>query len=136
MSGASWVNVPGMMEQLDLCLMNARDYNVPGKLDNISAYAQAKLILDRLDDPVMLKPRNKLMMERVLRDNIVDICVDVALYDDRSILDDLIVRGFVNADNLDEVIERVGSLRDAATSAYLLEAKRERFARNTFDYDL
>lgn len=31
LGGASWVNVPVIMEQLDLCLVNARDYNVPGK---------------------------------------------------------------------------------------------------------
>ncbi|HAM15080.1 MAG TPA: hypothetical protein DCP91_04340 [Eggerthellaceae bacterium] len=136
LGGASWVNVPGIMEQLDLCLVNARDYNVPGKSGNISAYAQAKLLLDRLDDPVMLTPRNRSMMERVLRNNIEDICVDVALYDDRTVLGDLIDRGFVNAGNLEGVIERVGALRDAATSAFLLETKRERFSGSMFDYDL
>lgn len=136
LGGASWVNVPGIMEQLDLCLVNARDYNAPGKRDNISAYAQAKLILDRLDDPVMLKPANRDMMERVLRNNVEDVCFDVALYDDRGVLDDLIERGFVNEGNLERVIERVGALRDAATSAYLLEAKRERFSRSVSDYDI
>ena len=136
LGGASWVNVPVIMEQLDLCLVNARDYNVPNKSDNISAYAQAKLLLDRLDDPVMLTPHNRSMMERVLRNNIEDICVDVALYDDRAVLGDLIDRGFVNADNLEGVIERVGALRDAATSAFLLETKRERFSGTMFDYDL
>lgn len=136
LSGASWVNIPGLVEQRDLCLVSARDYNAPGKRDNISAYAQAKLILDRFDDPVMLTPHNKNMMERVLRNNIEDICVDVALYDDRAVLGSLIDRGFVNADNLDGVIERVGALRDAATSAFLLETKREKFAQSAFDYDL
>ena len=136
LGGASWVNVPGMVEQLDLCLVNARDYNAPGKPDNISAYAQARLILDRLDDPVMLTAHTKMMMERVLRNNIEDVCVDVALYDDRAVLGELIDRGFVNAGNLEGVIERVGALRDAATSAFLLETKREKFSDNVFDYDL
>ncbi len=136
LSGASWVNVAGLTEQLDLCLVSARDYNVPGKSSNISAYAQAKLILDRLDDPVMLTNGNRAMMERVLRNNIEDICVDVALYDDRSVLDDLVDRGFVNAENFEGVIERVGALRDAATSAFLLETKRQKFAGDAFDYDL
>ena len=136
LGGSSWVNVPSMMEQLDLALVNARDYNAPGKRDNISAYAQAKLILDRLDDPVMLTSNNRTMMERVLRNNIEDICLDVALYDDRGVLEDLIERGFVNEGNLERVIERVGALRDAATSAYLLEAKRERFSHSVSDYDI
>lgn len=136
LGGASWVNVPGMIEQLDLCLVNARDYNAPGKSDNISAYAQAKFILDRLDDPVMLSAHTKSMMERLLRNNIEDICVDVALHDDRAVLGELVDRGFVNAGNLEGVIERVGALRDAATSAFLLETKRERFSGTMFDYDL
>ena len=136
LGGASWVNVPGIMEQLDLSLVNARDYNVPGKSDNINAYTQAKLILDRFDDPIMLTSYNRTMMERVLRSNIEDICVDVALHDDRSVLEDLIDRGFVNADNLEGVIERVNKLKDAASTAYLLEAKREKFSGTAFDYDL
>ena len=136
LGGASWVNVPGIIEQLDLCLVNARDYNAPGKSDNISAYAQAKFILDRLDDSVMLSAHTKSMMERLLRNNIEDICVDVALHDDRAVLGELVDRGFVNADNLEGVIERVGALRDAATSAFLLETKRERFSGTMFDYDL
>ena len=136
LGGASWVNVQGLTEQLDLCIVSAHDFNAPGKPGNISAYAQAKLILERLDDPVMLTPSNATLLERVLRDNIEDICVDVALYDDRAVLDALITRGFVNADNLDGVIERVNALRDAASTAYLLEAKRQRFGSFDFDYDL
>ena len=134
--GASWVNVPGIMEQLDMCLANARDYNDPRKQGNISAYEQAKLILDRLADPVMLAGGVRDTMQRVLRNHIEDICVDVALHDDRAVFDELIERGYVNADNLDAIIERVTRLRDAASSAYLLEAKRERFGGRTFDYDL
>ena len=136
LGGASWVNIRGIIEQLDICLASAHDYNVQRKSGDVSAYAQAKLILDRLDDPVMLTPTNRLMMERVLRNNIEDICVDVALHDDRIVLEDLIEHGFLDVDSLERVIDRVGALRDAATSAYLLEAKRQRFARASFDYDL
>ncbi|MBQ9000875.1 MAG: leucine-rich repeat protein [Eggerthellaceae bacterium] len=134
--GASWVNVPGIVEQLDMCLANARDYNAPRKPGNISAYEQARLILDRLADPVMLAGGVRETMMRLLRNHIEDICVDVALHDDRTVFDELIERGYVNADNLDAIIERVTKLRDAASSAYLLEAKRERFGGPVHDYDL
>ena len=134
--GASWVNVPGIAEQLDVCLANARDYNKPRNPANISAYEQARFILDRLADPVMLTRGTRDMMERILRNHIEDICVDVALHDDRSVFDDLIERGYVNATNIDAIIDRVTNLRDAASSAYLLEAKRERFGQRTNDYEL
>ena len=134
--GASWVNVPGIAEQLDICLANARDYNSPRNPANISAYEQARFILGRLADPVMLTRASRNMMERILRNHIEDVCVDVALHDDRAVFDELIERGFVNAGNLDAIIDRVTRLRDAASSAYLLEAKRERFGGRTYDYDL
>lgn len=133
---ASWVNVPGIAEQLDVCLTRARDYNAPRDPDNISAYEQARFILGRLADPVMLTNGSRDMMEHILRNHIEDICVDVALHDDRVVFDELIGQGYVNADNLDAIIDRVTRLRDAASSAYLLEAKRERFGRRTNDYDL
>ena len=134
--GASWVNVRGISEQLDICLANARDYNKPRSSANISAYEQVRFILGRLDDPVMLTRASRDMMERLLRNHIEDICVDVALHDDRAVFDELIERGFVNTGNLDAIIDRVTSLRDAASSAYLLEAKRERFGGRTYDYGL
>lgn len=136
LGGASWVNVRGIVEQRDICLANAHDYNAPRKPGNISAYEQARFILERLDDPVMLTKGTRDMMERLLRNHIQQICVDVALHDDRDVFDKLIERGYINADNLDEIIERVTTLRDAASSAYLLEAKRERFGGRTHDYDL
>ena len=125
-----------MMMEADICLANARDYNAPRNSDNISAYEQARFIPDRLADPVMLTRASHDMMERILRNHIEDICVDVALHDDRAVFDELIERGFVNADNLDAIIDRVTRLRDAASSAYLLEAKRERFGGRTNDYEL
>lgn len=133
---ANWVNVPSIAEQLDICLANAHDYNSPDNPSNISAYEQARFILGRLEDPVMLTRGARDMMEFILRNHIQDICVDVALHDDRTVFDALIKQGYVNSENLDEVIERVTKLRDAVSTAYLLEAKRERFGKQKRDYDL
>lgn len=136
LGGANWVNVAAIAEQLDLCLANAHNYNSPDDPNCTSAYEHARLVLKRFDDPIMLSAANREGLEKLLRDNIVDVCVDVVLHDDRYVLDSLIERGFVNADNLDAIIEKVASLRDAANSAYLLEAKRRRFSRKAFDYEI
>lgn len=136
LGGANWVNVPNIAEQLDISLASAHEYNSTRGSGGISAYEQAKLILARLADPVLLTRANRSSLEEVLKAHIVEICVDVALHDDREVLDDLLDQGFVNAENLNEVIERVTALRDAATSAHLLEAKRLRFSQSAFDYDL
>ena len=134
--GSSWVNVPGIMAQYDNCIVNARDYNAPRKSDNISAYEQAKLILARLEDPILLTDVNKGMFERLLRNYITEICVDIARHDDRIALNTLVDRGFINEDNLEEIIAKVGKLQDAAMTAYLLEVKRIRFNRAVVDFDL
>lgn len=136
LGGANWVNVPGIFDQLDVCLTTAHDYNDSRDASQVSAYEQARLILERLSDPVMLSEGNRAALEKVLRGHVAEICVDATLHDDRSVFDDLLDRGFVNEENLDQIIERVTALRDAATSAFLLEAKRTRFAQNAFDYDL
>ena len=134
--GSSWVNVPGIMAQYDNCIVNARDYNAPRNPDNISAYDQAKLILMRLSDPIMLTKVNRDMFERLLRNYIDEICVDIARHDDRDAMNDLVERGFVNENNLERIIEKVGKLQDAAMTAYLLEVKRIRFNRAVVDFDL
>ena len=134
--GSAWVNVPAIMAQYDNCIVNARDYNSPMSSDNITAYEQAKLILGRMNDPIMLTDVNRGMFERLLRTYIGEICVDIARHDDREAMDELIDRGFVNEDNLESIITRVGRLQDAAMTAHLLEVKRLRFNKAIIDFDL
>ncbi|WP_172135703.1 leucine-rich repeat domain-containing protein [Adlercreutzia sp. ZJ473] len=137
LGGANWVNVPGIVEQLDICLANAHSFAITrDKKDDISAYEQVRLILDRFEDPFMLTGANRTSLERIVRNNIVEISVDVALHDDRATFDELVDRGYVNPGNIDEIIERVTALRDAATSAHLLETKRLMCSESVFDYDL
>ena len=130
------MNVPSIMAQYDNCIVNARDYNSPRKSDNISAYEQAKLILARFDDPIMLTEVNRGMFERLLRNYIVEICVDIARHDDRAALNALVDRGYINEGNLEGIIAEVGKLQDAAMTAHLLEVKRLRFNRAIMDFDL
>ncbi|MBR0405957.1 MAG: leucine-rich repeat domain-containing protein [Eggerthellaceae bacterium] len=134
--GSSWVNVPNIMAQYDNCIVNARDYNAPRKPDNISAYEQAKLILARFEDPIMLTEVNRGMFERLLRNYIIEICVDIARHDDRAALNALVDRGYINEGNLEDIIAEVGKLQDAAMTAHLLEVKRLKFNRAIVDFDL
>ena len=76
------------------------------------------------------------LFERVLSWHIVEICVDIARNDDRYLIDRLLDFGYINEDNLEEIITAVNKLQDAAMTGYLLEAKRLRFNRSAFDFDL
>lgn len=136
LGGASWVNVEGMYAQYDNCVANAHDYNNPRNTDSISIYDQVRMILDRLNDPFLLTKVNRSMYDRMLRNYIDEICVDVARHDDREVMESLIEFGYVNDGNLERIIERVGRLQDAAMTGYLLEVKRRRFNKAVFDFDL
>ena len=134
--GASWVNVPGIMVQYDNSIASAHDYNSPRNRDSISIYEQVSKIIARLDDPILLTKTNRNLFERVLSWHIVEICVDIARNDDRYLIDRLLDFGYINEDNLEEIITAVNKLQDAAMTGYLLEAKRLRFNRSAFDFDL
>ena len=72
----------------------------------------------------------------MLRTSIGDISVEAAKHDDRRLMGDLFDLGFVDNDNINEVIDRVGAVQDASMTGYLLEMKRERFGMEAFDFDL
>lgn len=135
LGGSSWVNVPELYRHYDNCVANAHSYHVPSD-DDISAYEQVRLILDRFKDPIMLVRVNRAMFELLIREHLVEMCVDIARHDDRASVDDLCDFGFLNRDNLEDVIVAVGRLQDAAMTGYLLELKRRRFGRAAFDFDL
>ena len=135
LGGSAWVNVPDILKHYDNCLANAHDYHNRNETD-ASAYVQATLILGRLKDPFMLTQFNRSVFERILREYLVDICIDIARHDDREAINDLCDFGFLNADTIEDAIVAVGRLQDAAMSGYLLELKRKRFGRAAFDFDL
>ena len=122
LGGSSWVNVPELYRHYDNCLANAHSYHVPNE-DDISAYEQVRLIMERFKDPIMLVGVNKAMFELLIREHLVEMCVDIARHDDRGLIDE-------------DVIVAVGRLQDAAMTGYLLELKRRRFGLAAFDFDL
>ena len=135
LAGSSWVNVPDIMAQYDNCVVNAHDYRGLGR-DSISVYEQIRRIIARLEDPILLTNVNRSLFDRLIKEHIEEICVDISRHDDRQAIDSLITFGYLNEGNLETVITAVGRLQDAAMTAYLLEVKRRRFNKRTFDFDL
>ena len=135
LGGSSWVNVPDIMAQYDNCIVNAHDYRGLGR-DSISVYEQIRRVIARLEDPILLTNVNRSLFDRLIKEHIEEICVDIARHDDRQAIDSLLTFGYLNEKNLEDVITAVGRLQDAAMTAYLLEVKRRRFNKRTFDFDL
>lgn len=124
-----------LFEHYDTAIINASSFDALSA-ERMALYDQATRLVERLKDPVYLTEVNRAMCERVLRTSIGDICVEAAKHDDRCLMDDLLDLGFVDNGNINEIIDRVGAVQDASMTGYLLEAKRERFGMEAFDFDL
>ena len=86
-----------------------------------------------MGDPFLLTRYNRKVYDRTISSRLERICVELTRHDDRATLDALVELGYLNADNIVGVIERVGRLQDAAMTAYLLEIQRTRFNRSILD---
>ena len=60
----------------------------------------------------------------------------LAKADDRRSIDRLIDLGYITCENLTACIDRIGTVKDAAMTGYLLEVKRRRFGRVSMDFEL
>ncbi|MBQ9953961.1 MAG: leucine-rich repeat protein [Eggerthellaceae bacterium] len=130
------VNVEVMFEHYDTAITNGSSFDAATE-KGLALYDQATRLLDRLADPVFLSRVNRDLCERFLRNNAEDVCVALARQDDRAAIDAMLDLGYLNADNIYDVIERVGALQDATLTNYLLEARRLRFEQSVFDdFDL
>ncbi len=136
LSVPTFVSVAALIEQYDVSILNASGFDVRGG-GGMDEYEQCTRILERLLDPVLLTSYNRSMADRILKSHIGDICVSLAKHDDRRAVDALCDLGYLNADNILAVIEKVGVVQDAAMTGYLLELKRMRFQQqDLFDFDL
>ncbi len=129
------VDVVMLLRHYDDAIINMSDYGGM-TAGGFGRYRQAKSILERIKDPVMMTSVKRGLFDRVMKNNIVDICEAIARHDDRDAIRDLIELGYLDEKNLLEVIERVGKLQDAAMTGYLLEAKRRYFKHDLVDFDL
>ncbi|MDO4501965.1 MAG: leucine-rich repeat protein [Coriobacteriia bacterium] len=129
------IDVAKILRHYDTAIANAMNYNGKDSV-GMSKYEQATRILARLGDPVFMEPSNRQLMRQIIESDLVEICVDIARHDDRGAFEGLFAQGFLDADNLDAVIDRVAMVQDASVTGYLLEAKRQRFGVPAFDFDL
>ncbi len=136
--GASgFVDLQTMFRYYDDTLVNYHDYGKDEAASTyICNYEQVTKIIARLLDPIMLLARYKKSFERILREGLLEICVDMARHDDRKHLDALIELGQLNRENLLEIIDEVAKLQDAAMTGYLLELKRQHFSGAAIDFEL
>lgn len=130
-----FVDVEGLLDHYDNTIVNASNFD--SVFDGgLALYEQAKRILDRLEDPIFMSSVNRSLAERFIANNLANICVEIARHDDRVAIDSMCDMGFLNGDNLPEVIDHVGKIQDAAMTGYLLELKRVRFGLDAFDFEL
>ncbi|MBR5259149.1 MAG: leucine-rich repeat domain-containing protein [Eggerthellaceae bacterium] len=130
------VNVEAIFSHYDTAVTNGSSFDSATE-KGLELYEQATRLLQRLLDPVFLAPVNRNLCERFLSNNVERICVALAKHDDRAAFDAMLDLGFLNADNIYAVIERIGAVQDATITNYLLEARRMRFEQSVFDdFDL
>lgn len=130
-----FLNVQAILENYDSAIINTGSFTTEGD-EAMGVYEKTTRILERLLDPVYMSEVNKEMCDLFLRTNIERISLEIAKHDDRRAIDALVELGYLNADNLNGVIDRIGAIQDAAMTGYLLELKRERFGQDAFDFDL
>ncbi len=130
------VNVEVLFGHYDTAITNGSSFDAATE-KGLDIYDQATRLIRRLQDPVYLSVVNRQLCERFLSNNVEAICLALAKRDDRASIDAMLDLGFLNADNIYAVVERVGALQDATMTNYLLEARRLRFEQSVFDdFDL
>ena len=130
------VNVEVLFSHYDNAITNGSSFDAATE-KGLDVYDQATRLLKRLQDPVYLKLVNQRLCESFLRNNAELVCLALAKHDDREAIDAMLDFGFLNADNIYGIIERVSALQDASMTNYLLEARRMRFEQSVFDdFDL
>lgn len=130
------VNVEVLFSHYDNAITNGSSFDAATE-KGLGLYDQATRLLKRLQDPVYLKLVNQRLCESFLRNNAEAVCLALAKHDDREAIDAMLDLGFLNADNIYDIIERVSAIQDASMTNYLLEARRMRFEQSVFDdFDL
>lgn len=129
------IDVAKIYKHYDTAIANAMNFNGKDSV-GMTKHEQAVRVLDRLADPVFMEPANRQLMRQIIESDLLAICADIARHDDRRAFDRLFEQGFLHADNLNQVIDRVAVLQDASVTGYLLEAKRQRFGIEAMDFDL
>lgn len=131
---ANFISAASIFDHYDASITNRNGFE--GLDQQLDAYDQVKRIIERLEDPIFITPANKNLMAVTMRNHLREFCLDAARHDDKAIMTSLLDLGFIDADNISEVIEWVGAMQDASVTNYLLEEKRRRFGGIEIDFEL
>lgn len=133
-SAQPFVNVEAIFEHYDNSIVNASGFDSATE-KALDPYERVQLILARLEDPIFLSPVNRAIADRVLKSHLNDFCVEIARRDNKQLIDSLVEFGYLNESNIEEVIEHVGKVQDAAMTNHLLEVKRRLSGCTPVDFD-
>lgn len=131
----NFVSVPSIFDHYDNAIVSRSGFDAATE-GQLGAYEQGVLVVKRLSDPICMTPNNRSLMETSLRNHLLEICVDAARHDDKSVIEGLIDLGFIDKDNIADVIEAASAVQDASVTNYLLEQKQRRFGSSAIDFDL
>lgn len=131
----AFVSVEALFEHYDNAIINASSFDALSE-SGLGVHEQAVRLIERLEDPVFMGTVNQDMAQRVLRNGLCGVCLEMARHDDRDSLRRLADLGILSAENIDEAISAVQHVQDASVTGYLLEMKRMRFGRQAFDLSL
>lgn len=132
----NYVSAESLFKYYDSAIVVRSGFDAAEATAQLSLHAQAQLIVERLLDPIYMTPTNRGMMDLALRSHLKDICVDAARHDDKRLIDGLLALGYIDEDNINDVIGAVGAVQDASITNYLLEQKRQRFGASVIDFEL
>lgn len=119
----------------DLTITNAAKFdNKSG--DDLALYDQVRLLVERLEDPIFLRPVHQDTIDKMFTFNIVEICKAVARHDDRTTIDKLLEMGYLNKENIYDVTDAVAELQDAAMTGHMLQIIRDRFGMDAKRFEV
>lgn len=129
------VDVEMVFRGYDLTITNAAKFD-KDEDDGIALYDQAKHLIGRMQNPIFLAPVHKDTINKMFEFHLADICVAIAKHDDRTAIDDLVGLGYLNKENITEVVDRVAELQDAAMTGHMLRIAHERFGLDEKRFEL
>lgn len=132
----SFINIETIFDSYDNSIVSRTGFGGAAEDGKLGAYEQGKRIVARLNEPLFMSPTARGLMESALRSHIDEICIDTAKHDDKEVIEGLLDLGYINEENIDDIINAVGRIQDASITNYLLEEKRKRFGIAALDFEL
>lgn len=130
------VNVRTIFDHYDNAIVSRSGFDIATEAEQLSAYEQACLVLERLKDPVLISKTNLNLMESVMQKQLLEICIDTTRQDDKSLIADLFNLGYLNKENVPDVVEAINSMQDASMTNYILDENNRRFGAASIDFEL